>query len=315
METLNMVVGWWFRIFIGACKGLVLVRNCSNCTFTLAARQFRSQDVRDCCFFLYCMTDPVIERSSNLEFGPFNGAYPEHADHVQAAGLDLASDKWWRVYDMTSSAAPTGPHFRLITMQEWGNHEGVEPWLPAGEGADPAVPLTWPPQAVWQVEWEDALRAKLEAEQAKERSEKERAQEELDQFYDRRTDLYAHRQARNRELEQLFLDKIESEENEENPFARVLSLIGAGSSSTAGDSGVGADKSRFRSLLFDLRERAPPSLERSALSASSNTTVGSSANATTGRSRGGGAGSLDADESSDGGRRAGGAAQGEEGER
>jgi hypothetical protein len=262
-----------FRIFIGACRSLVMVRNCSNCTFTLASRQFLARDVSDCCFFLYCLTDPVLEHCTSLEFGPFNGAYPQHAAHLAAAGLDPSSDHWWRIHDASATAplpskgpsppAPPTPPFRLITLDEWGNGASVEPWLPAGEEADPAVPLTWPPQATWQAQWEEKLTAQAAAEEAQIKAHKAQAQDELDAFYDRRTDLYAHRQARNRELESLFLDKLQANEAQDNPYARVLALIGLGEGGREEQGGAvaeRADKSRFRSLLFDLRERPPPNL-------------------------------------------------------
>lgn len=61
---------------MGACCSSVFVRNCSNCTFTVACKQLRTRDCVDCTFYLYSMTEPVIETSTRMFFAPFNGGYP-----------------------------------------------------------------------------------------------------------------------------------------------------------------------------------------------------------------------------------------------
>ena len=69
------------------------MRDCSGCTVTVAwfvwfhstrlccltvfgSQQFRPRDCHDCLFYIFAATDPAIETSSRLKFGPWNGAYP-----------------------------------------------------------------------------------------------------------------------------------------------------------------------------------------------------------------------------------------------
>lgn len=77
------------RVFIAACVDSVFVRNCVGCVFTVACKQLRTRDCTDCEFRLYCKTEPIIETSTRLAFGQFNGAYNEHAE---VSWLGLSSD-------------------------------------------------------------------------------------------------------------------------------------------------------------------------------------------------------------------------------
>jgi hypothetical protein len=183
------------RIFIAACSTTLFIRRCVNCTFTVATRQFRTRDVevrpsgcptgirdsvnlsnvtschaygwlQNCYFFLYSHTEPIIELSSEVYFGPFNGAYPEHAEHLEQAGLDPSVDKWWKVctsrppcdcrprkglahdeccsraragkvYDFNAGEVGSGPkHFQIMTAEEYAGFEAWAPLVPC----EPAIP-------------------------------------------------------------------------------------------------------------------------------------------------------------------------------
>lgn len=58
----------------------VFVRECSNCSFTIACKQLRTRDCHDCTFYLYSKTEPVIELSDGLTFAPFNAAFDGHRE-------------------------------------------------------------------------------------------------------------------------------------------------------------------------------------------------------------------------------------------
>ena len=45
--------------------------------FCFLERQLRTRDCRDCTFYLFSLTEPVIELSKDIRFAPFNGAYSE----------------------------------------------------------------------------------------------------------------------------------------------------------------------------------------------------------------------------------------------
>ncbi len=83
------------RVFIAASEESVFLRDCSDCTFTVACKQLRTRDCHNCKIFLHCKTDPIIELSDGITFAPFNGAYPDHARHLASAGLDPCMIECW----------------------------------------------------------------------------------------------------------------------------------------------------------------------------------------------------------------------------
>ena len=63
-------------IVLGPVDGSCFIRNCSDCTFYVACRQFRTREVTNCKIFLYSHTQPIIELSHGIEIAPWNVAYP-----------------------------------------------------------------------------------------------------------------------------------------------------------------------------------------------------------------------------------------------
>ena len=109
------------KIFIGASRGSVFIRNCSNCIFTIACKQLRTRDCRDCSLNLYSMTQPVIETSSGIKFGPLDVKDADHEKAITAAGLDLSVSQWSKVYDF-NDPSKTGENWSMI--KEHGS-EGI----------------------------------------------------------------------------------------------------------------------------------------------------------------------------------------------
>ena len=89
------------RIFVGAVSGTVALRSCADCKLTVACKKFRARDCRDCTVYLFCSTEPVIEGSTGLRFGGFNGTYPGHKAAMDAAHLDVRVNKWHLVHDFS----------------------------------------------------------------------------------------------------------------------------------------------------------------------------------------------------------------------
>eukprot|EP00435_Cladocopium_sp_Y103_P040789 s216_g11.t1 len=58
------------RVLIGPCRSSTFIRNCENCTFWVATKQFRVRDCSHCTFYLHCHTEPVIEASKGYLDGP-----------------------------------------------------------------------------------------------------------------------------------------------------------------------------------------------------------------------------------------------------
>uniref|UniRef100_K3WZP0 C-CAP/cofactor C-like domain-containing protein n=1 Tax=Globisporangium ultimum (strain ATCC 200006 / CBS 805.95 / DAOM BR144) TaxID=431595 RepID=K3WZP0_GLOUD len=122
------------RVFIGPCSESVFVRNCTNCVFTVACKQLRTRDSSQCSFYLYSLTDPIIETSKQMQFAPFNGAYNGIERHFADARLEPTNNHWSQVYDF-NDPDKTGDNWKILAQ-----NEEAAPWVVDLEGhvPDPA---------------------------------------------------------------------------------------------------------------------------------------------------------------------------------
>jgi len=124
----------------------VFIRDCVDCTFTIACKQLRVRDCSHCKVYLYSMTRPALETSHHMEFGVFNGAYPRQGRHFKIAGLDPEFNKWDQVHDFNRSDNELPkPHWSKMPDQQW------EPWeimLPDCN-LKPANPVPRKSNALW----------------------------------------------------------------------------------------------------------------------------------------------------------------------
>jgi hypothetical protein len=106
------------RIFIGPSAGSVFLRNCVNCSITVAAKQLRTRDCKNCRFYVYSKTEPVIEMTEDVEIRRFNGDYEGIDAHFKAANLDRTVDNWDKIHDFSKKDKDLGPlpHYKLIKL-------------------------------------------------------------------------------------------------------------------------------------------------------------------------------------------------------
>uniref|UniRef100_T1IP16 Protein XRP2 n=1 Tax=Strigamia maritima TaxID=126957 RepID=T1IP16_STRMM len=89
------------NILIGAVKGSIFIRNCSECKFVLACQQFRVRDCQKIDVYLSVTTQPIIESSSAVKFACFSFNYPQLENHFRNAGLSEFNNNWNDVHDFT----------------------------------------------------------------------------------------------------------------------------------------------------------------------------------------------------------------------
>ena len=53
------------------------MRDCEDCVVHAVCRQLRTRNCVRCKFFLWVLTEPVIESSHSLEFGEWHTSYPQ----------------------------------------------------------------------------------------------------------------------------------------------------------------------------------------------------------------------------------------------
>ena len=103
------------RVFIGPSAGSVFLRNCENCSVTVAAKQLRTRDCKNCRFYVYSKTEPVIEMTEDVEIRRFNGSYEGMEEHFKKANLNIHKNMWDKVFDFSKKDKDLGPepHFKL----------------------------------------------------------------------------------------------------------------------------------------------------------------------------------------------------------
>ena len=152
-------------ITIGPCEDSLFVRDCEDCVVHAVCRQLRTRNCVRCTFYLWVLTDPIIESSHSCEFGEWHTAYPSLDAHFKAANLNTSEENLChKIYDFTPDE-PHAPHWtkapprpeRVIQLQEMGS-----------QPVNPAPPkIAAPPPAADKPE--RARQAETEAETEKER--------------------------------------------------------------------------------------------------------------------------------------------------
>lgn len=134
------------KVYIGACGSDVFVRNCRNCTFTIACKQLRLRDCSHSTIYLYSATRPALESSHHMELAPFNGSYPRQAVHFKQAGLNPEFNKWDQVHDFSNRVAEIPkPHWTKQEETKWEKWE-----IPLeGVAAKPENPVKRQSNALW----------------------------------------------------------------------------------------------------------------------------------------------------------------------
>ena len=94
-------------VVTGPVSSSAFIRNCTNCTFVVAAAQFRTRECKNCRFFLYTSTEPIIETSEKIGMGCYDLTYFNLHSQFEGAGLSVWNNKWSEVYDFTPSAGTT----------------------------------------------------------------------------------------------------------------------------------------------------------------------------------------------------------------
>ena len=96
------------KMFIAAAGDSVFIRDCSDCVVTVACKQLRTRDCKNCTFYLYAKTEPIIETSNGMTFAPFNGSYKGHHEAMMAAGLIVNQRLWFTISTTKRKLVSTG---------------------------------------------------------------------------------------------------------------------------------------------------------------------------------------------------------------
>lgn len=133
------------KVYIGACGADVFVRNCVDCTFTIASKQLRIRDCSFCQMYLYTTSRPALEASHHMQLAPFNGAYPRQGSHFRQAKLDPEYNQWDQVHNFSRGDDIPKPHWSKLPKSKWEKWE-IE--IPGIKGK-PENPVKQESNALW----------------------------------------------------------------------------------------------------------------------------------------------------------------------
>lgn len=123
-------------VLTGTVAGSVLLHNCEDCTFQIAARQLRLHTSTRCDLYLHCLSRPIIEHCTAFRFAPYGLSYEGQAEDMRRAGLEK----------------PSAPHlWRSVDDFNWHRVQASPNWsvLPPGQRlCEPGGTGVLPPAAV-----------------------------------------------------------------------------------------------------------------------------------------------------------------------
>jgi len=108
------------RVVVGPCVGSVFLLDCSRCTISVAAKQIRLRDMKDCELRIFAPTHEcaVVETSSGLAFRSWDVAYPGLTAQFAAARWDPSVNYWNRIYDFSPAQDGAPPTFSILPLEE-----------------------------------------------------------------------------------------------------------------------------------------------------------------------------------------------------
>lgn len=113
------------ELVVATCENSIFLRTCTNCTFTIACKQLRTRDCKDCKINLFTTTDPVVESSTHMHFYPFNLAAPNLISRFKAARFDARNNRFVHVFDFTKDDAKLHGGGREHFIVHWPDHGGT----------------------------------------------------------------------------------------------------------------------------------------------------------------------------------------------
>ncbi|KAF8561956.1 hypothetical protein P879_01659 [Paragonimus westermani] len=113
-------------ILTGPIKTSIFIRDCINCRVMTSCQQFRSRDCHDLVIFLACVTEPIVESSTNMQFGPYQCHYAELEDQFRASGLSIFNCNWSDIYDFTPDHE-NGANIKLLAISNDARNYFVPP--------------------------------------------------------------------------------------------------------------------------------------------------------------------------------------------
>lgn len=106
-------------VIVGPCSRSIMIDQCEQCEFALAAQQLRIHRSQICDFYVHITAQPIIEDCHECRFAPYNVEYRLKTTHIEQSGLTWKKDFWDDVRDFNHliPGIPS-PNWRIIEEEE-----------------------------------------------------------------------------------------------------------------------------------------------------------------------------------------------------
>jgi len=101
-------------VVTGAISGSIFIEECEDCIFHLASRQLRIHSSKNCEYYLFLKSNPIIEESHGQRFAPYTFDYEERKEQFEKANFELSKNNWNHVEDFNWLKAQQSPHWCII---------------------------------------------------------------------------------------------------------------------------------------------------------------------------------------------------------
>jgi len=106
------------KIYVGPIATSMILHEIEHSTVMIATRQCRIHSATETDFYLQVNSDPIIEHSHSVRFGPYSFAYPELSSQFESSGLNLDVNLWNNVKDFNWHRQQHSPNWVLIPEGE-----------------------------------------------------------------------------------------------------------------------------------------------------------------------------------------------------
>lgn len=104
-------------LYLGPCDGSVFIRTSKNCSISVISKQLRFRDCFDLNIYSFSITDPIIETSNNICFGPYNFAFPSLGELFTKANFSKENENKFNIYDFSPEEG--NPHWKFIESDSY----------------------------------------------------------------------------------------------------------------------------------------------------------------------------------------------------
>jgi len=106
------------KIYVGPISSSMLVYGIQHSLVMIATRQCRIHSATETDFYLQVNSNPIIEHSSSVRFGPYSFSYPEIDRQFETSGLDLDTNSWAHVKDFNWHRTQHSPNWTVIPEKD-----------------------------------------------------------------------------------------------------------------------------------------------------------------------------------------------------